>query len=191
MRRYLGTMLWACAMLLLWSWPAFAIIRLNGNQMVEGAKTYGSDLKARRAAGSSVRAVAPTRLITSLGQGIMARGELPDSLVGQGNVAVFIGMGLSYDIANIVYQVFCPIGYTGDINDNGALNTEDIIMLVNYVFKSGQSPKPCPPSGDVNCSSQVTAADVAYLVAYVFLAGPPPCDVCSLPTDLRPCQDTR
>jgi hypothetical protein len=89
-----------------------------------------------------------------------------------------------------VYQVFCPIGYTGDINDNGDLNTEDIIMLVNYVFKSGMAPQPCPPSGDVNCSSEVTASDVAYLVGYVFLGGAAPCNVCDLPVDLRPCQST-
>jgi hypothetical protein len=148
MKRYLGTTLWACAILLLWSWPAFAIIRLNGNQMVEGAKTYGSDLKARGASGSSIQAGAPTRLVTSLGQGIMARGELPDSLVGQeGKVAVFIGMGLGYDIANVVYQVFCPIGYTGDINDNGALNTEDIIMLATTSSRAGSLQSPARRPG--------------------------------------------
>lgn len=188
MRAYLSRVLWVCALLAM-AGPAHAIIRLNGNQMVEGAGTFGSDFKARGAMGASTATEGPARLITSLGQGVMARGELPDSTVGQvNNVAILIGVGLGYDIANIVYHVFCPIGFTGDINDNGALNTEDIIMLVNYVFKSGTSPKPCPPSGDVNCSSQVTAADVTYLVGYVFLAGPPPCDVCNLPVEARPCQ---
>jgi hypothetical protein len=176
------------ALVLALSMPAGAIIRLNGNQLVESGVTYGSDVRARAAAGSSPQAAAPARLIATLGQGVMARGELPDSAVSGENVAILIGMGLGYDIANVVYQVFCPIGYTGDINNNGDLSAEDIIMLVNYVFKSGEGPRPCPPAGDVNCSSQVTASDVTYLVTFVFLSGDAPCDVCDLPVEKRPCQ---
>lgn len=62
----------------------------------------------------------------------------------------------------------------GDLNLDGVINTFDIILLVNYVFKGGTPPVPTS-SGDVGCDDIITAADIIYLARYVFLSGPPPC----------------
>lgn len=69
---------------------------------------------------------------------------------------------------------------TGDVDTSGAITSADIIGLVNYIFKGGAAPRPCPAAGDVNCSEVVTSADLITLINYIFKAGPPPCDVCDL-----------
>jgi hypothetical protein len=74
----------------------------------------------------------------------------------------------------------CPIAITGDFNMDGLLNSSDIILTVNFIFKNGPDPQPIALTADVNCSGQVTSADIIYLVNYVFKSGLPPCDACRL-----------
>jgi hypothetical protein len=61
------------------------------------------------------------------------------------------------------------------VNESGAINSADIIFLVNHVFKAGPQPACSGISGDVECSGSITAADIIYLVNFVFKAGPAPC----------------
>lgn len=84
------------------------------------------------------------------------------------------------EYAVIMCPYTCPVLITGDVNTDGVITSADIIYLVNYVFKGGAPPKPCPAAGDVNCDGVVTSADIIYLVSYVFKGGNPPCDVCTL-----------
>lgn len=70
---------------------------------------------------------------------------------------------------------------TGDLNLSGTYTSADVILLVNYVFKSGAAPLPCPASGDCNCSGSVSSADIIILVNHVFKSGPAPCNVCTAP----------
>jgi hypothetical protein len=72
------------------------------------------------------------------------------------------------------------IAVTGDVAPpgDGVITSADIIYLVNYVFKSGPLPNPCPAAADVNCDGSITAADVIYLVNHVFKGAPAPCNVC-------------
>lgn len=74
----------------------------------------------------------------------------------------------------------CPVLVTGDVNQDFVLTSADIIVIVNYVFKSGPVPDPCEAAADVNCDGVVTSADIIYLVNHVFKGGPAPCDVCTL-----------
>ena len=162
-----------------------ASIRVNGNQLLEGSGEY--DLKFQKGA-RVASSRAPARLIFALGQGIIADGRLPDSgTVGDSTVAVRIGIGLGFDIATVVYNVFCPITLTGDLDVDGDIDVMDILMLVNFVFKDGEFPRPCMASGDVNCSGDVTTSDALYLVSYVFEGGPAPCDVCTLIPEVWSC----
>jgi hypothetical protein len=69
---------------------------------------------------------------------------------------------------------------TGDVNVSGTLTTGDIIHLVNYIFKGGDSPLPIDAAGDVNCDDLVIASDIIYLVNHVLKGGTEPCDVCAL-----------
>jgi hypothetical protein len=74
----------------------------------------------------------------------------------------------------------CAILLTGDVNLSSTLTSADIIGLVNYVFKGGAAPQPCPEAGDVNCDSKLTSADIIGLVNYVFKSGAAPCNVCEI-----------
>jgi len=70
---------------------------------------------------------------------------------------------------------------TGDLNGSSTLTSADVILLVNYVFKGGAAPSPCPAVGDCNCNGTVTSGDIITLVNHVFKGGPPPCNVCTAP----------
>jgi len=81
----------------------------------------------------------------------------------------------------------CTLEMTGDMDVSGTLTLADIILMVNYVFKSGPGPLPCDAVGDVDCTGQVTLADIIYLVGHVFKGGPGPCDACTLVPDTWTC----
>ena len=61
----------------------------------------------------------------------------------------------------------------GDANDDGVINSADIVYLINYLFKGGPAPDPLWV-GDVNCDEIINSADVVYLIDYLFKGGPPP-----------------
>ena len=68
------------------------------------------------------------------------------------------------------------IRYTvGDANTDGKVSVSDIIYLINYLFRSGSSPRPVE-AGNVNCENQVNITDVVYLINYLFKGGKPPCE---------------
>ena len=171
--------------------PAGSAIRINGNQLLEGAGSYNrSEAVSSSASIRHAPAGVPARIVYSLGQGIMARGRLPDSMSsGGGAVAFRIGIGLGYDIANVAFDVYgpqqCLVTMTGDVNLSGSITSSDIIYLVNFVFKGGPAPEPCVASGDVNCNAAVTASDVIYMVNHVFKSGDAPCDVCEDPNAME------
>lgn len=73
----------------------------------------------------------------------------------------------------------CIVELPGDVNLSGAVTSADIIVLVGFVFRTGDEPEPCRGAGDVNCTGGVTSADIIYTVNYVFKGGPRPCDICS------------
>jgi hypothetical protein len=81
---------------------------------------------------------------------------------------------------DLLLATACLIDLTGDVTGDGVIGSSDIIIVVNYVFKSGAPLQPCEAAGDANCDGVVTSADIIYLVNYVFKGGPPPCDVCTL-----------
>jgi len=64
----------------------------------------------------------------------------------------------------------------GDVNLDGEITTDDVIFLVNYIFKGGICPT-ILSSADANCDGTITAADIIYLIRFIFSSGPPPCDV--------------
>jgi len=74
----------------------------------------------------------------------------------------------------------CAVSEPGDVNGDGDANAEDILLLVNFVFKSGDLPFGAY-TADVNCDGLPNSEDIIYLVNYVFKGGPVPCDVCTSP----------
>jgi hypothetical protein len=74
-------------------------------------------------------------------------------------------------VRNLTMQ---PIfGLRGDINHSTKVDAADLILLVNFIFKSGPAPEPYT-IGDVNGFPPITSSDLIYLVNYVFKSGPPP-----------------
>jgi hypothetical protein len=82
----------------------------------------------------------------------------------------------------------CPNGWVivcgpetyrfGDANNDGVVNSADIVYLVNYLFIGGPDPVPLWIVGDVNCDLLINRADVVYLINYLFIKGPEPCNPC-------------
>ena len=61
----------------------------------------------------------------------------------------------------------------GDANGDGAINTVDIVYLINYLFNETSAPDPLWV-GDANCDGKVDTVDIVYLINYLFGEGPPP-----------------
>jgi aminopeptidase YwaD len=66
--------------------------------------------------------------------------------------------------------------YCGDSDGNEAIDIDDIVFLVTYIFTGGPPPDP-PDRGDADCSGGIDIDDVVYLIMYVFLGGHAPCDI--------------
>ena len=66
-----------------------------------------------------------------------------------------------------------PSAKNGDVNGDGKVNTDDVIFLVNFLFKDGPPPVP-PAAGDINADCFTTVADIIYLLNYLFRGGPAP-----------------
>jgi PKD repeat protein len=83
----------------------------------------------------------------------------------------------------IVRTIAMPPYICGDANGSGgdpAVDIDDVVYLINYIFASGTPPDPIE-AGDANCSGgdvPVDIDDVVYLINYIFASGPVPCADC-------------
>lgn len=71
----------------------------------------------------------------------------------------------------------CKTFMCGDVDGNEAVDIDDIVFLIDYVFGGGAAPDPVD-SADVDCTGAADIDDVVYLIAYVFSGGPEPCLGC-------------
>ena len=62
----------------------------------------------------------------------------------------------------------------GDINSDCLVRLDDIIHLIEHVFKSGPPPLPGPKQGDLDCNSSTDVRDIMMLVNYVLRGGVQP-----------------
>jgi hypothetical protein len=74
-----------------------------------------------------------------------------------------------------VASLECATSGCGDADGSGALDIEDVVYLIAFIFSDGPPPEPLN-DGDVDCSGNVDIDDVVYMIAYIFSGGPPPCD---------------
>jgi hypothetical protein len=65
----------------------------------------------------------------------------------------------------------------GDAYASGAVDIDDVVYLISYIFSGGPAPDPVE-SGDADCSEGIDIDDVVYLIAYIFTGGPEPCADC-------------
>jgi hypothetical protein len=74
----------------------------------------------------------------------------------------------------------CAVGEPGDVDGDGIANASDIIIMVNFMFRSEFMPFG-DYTADMNCDGLATSPDIIELVNYVFKSGPAPCDACTSP----------
>jgi len=67
-----------------------------------------------------------------------------------------------------------PSVQTGDCDNSGGIDIDDVVFLINYIFAGGPAPDPIEV-GDVDCSGGVDIDDAVYLIGYIFSGGPAPC----------------
>lgn len=77
--------------------------------------------------------------------------------------------------SNEVFRFFTASWTCGDCDSSGAVDIDDVVYLINYIFAAGPAPDPIE-SSDANCSLGVDIDDVVYLISYIFSGGFAPCD---------------
>jgi outer membrane protein assembly factor BamB len=63
----------------------------------------------------------------------------------------------------------------GDADASLAVDIDDAIYILNYIFSGGSPPEPYSV-GNADCSGAVDIGDVVHLVNYIFSGGSAPCD---------------
>ncbi len=63
----------------------------------------------------------------------------------------------------------------GDADASGAVDIDDVVYLIQYIFASGPAPQPIE-SGDADCSGSIDIDDAVFLIQYIFSDGNTPCD---------------
>jgi len=63
----------------------------------------------------------------------------------------------------------------GDANGSMAVDIDDAVYLIAYIFASGPAPDPIE-LGDADCSGGIDIDDVVFLISYIFAGGNQPCD---------------
>ncbi len=61
----------------------------------------------------------------------------------------------------------------GDIDSDTRFTMNDIVFIINYLYRDGPAPTPME-AADVDMSGSVNVADIAYLVNYMYKSGPRP-----------------
>jgi len=63
--------------------------------------------------------------------------------------------------------------YSGDANNDGTVDIDDIVFMIEYIFNGGTSPRPLQ-TADCDCNEIVDIDDITYLIEYIFSNGPKP-----------------
>jgi len=72
------------------------------------------------------------------------------------------------------YKAF-PFFIRGDLNEDLAVNSADIVYQINYVFLGILPPENRLEAADLNCDGALGPADLVLLLNFVFLSSLPPC----------------
>ncbi|MFH2048214.1 MAG: hypothetical protein ABIJ12_02120, partial [bacterium] len=64
----------------------------------------------------------------------------------------------------------------GDAKHNGGVLVDDLVFLVNYIFKGSMIPPSCAEEGDAKANGGILVDDLVFLVNYIFKGSmlPPP-----------------
>ncbi|MFH1892711.1 MAG: right-handed parallel beta-helix repeat-containing protein [Candidatus Zixiibacteriota bacterium] len=65
----------------------------------------------------------------------------------------------------------------GDTDASEAVDIDDVVYLIDYIFSGGPAPEPVP-AGDPDCSGEDDIDDVVFIINYIFAGGDEPCAAC-------------
>jgi hypothetical protein len=91
------------------------------------------------------------------------------------------GTSASYQLHHGFWQDFegdAVVCVAGDADESGAVDIDDVVYLIAYIFSGGPAPTPDLCCGDGDGSGAIDIDDVVYLISYIFSGGPPPVDIC-------------
>ncbi len=149
--------------------PGYSGIRLDGTEFQNSSDVGGATRKSGQ--------IASSKIVYTLGQAVMVRGQLPDGAPGN---AFKIGLGYEYNVVNTTaFGCNCP--NQGDANKDGFQTAFDLAALIDVLFAGGDNRQDgaCPTFRfDADCDGFVTALDLARAVDYLFANGAPPCNPC-------------
>jgi hypothetical protein len=69
----------------------------------------------------------------------------------------------------------------GDVTNDDIVDVDDVVYLIDYLYRDGLAPVPYTCVGDVNNNDIVNLGDVVYLINYVYKDGPAPDPNCYNP----------
>jgi hypothetical protein len=98
-----------------------------------------------------------------------------------GQTAIGPGASANYGLNHGFWQNFSIVGAScvpGDADASAAVDIDDVVYLIAYIFSGGPAPAPAVCCGDADASGGVDIDDVVYLIAYIFSSGPAPLDGC-------------
>jgi hypothetical protein len=130
------------------------------------------------------RVVLPTHLNSDFMAAIDVTDYNGNDIIDAGDVMYIEDMGGTMHVAEVIdvwnslSGKLCGSGSSyvcGDSDGSGAVDIDDVVYLISYIFGGGPAPEPLE-SGDGDCSGGVDIDDVVYLITYIFSAGPSPCD---------------
>ena len=83
----------------------------------------------------------------------------------------------SQDTDSVFATADAPASGPGDANASGAVDIDDIVYLMGYIFSGGCLPY-YPNNGDPDSSCEIDIDDPVYLILYVFAGGTDPMPGC-------------
>jgi hypothetical protein len=104
-----------------------------------------------------------------------ASNKMPDiEPLGGGEYGI-VYIHYDYPIGGVYFQKAsqCCDGMRGDANIDGAILVDDLVLLVDFLFKGGPDPV-CVLEGDANGSGQILVDDLVLLVDFLFKGGSSP-----------------
>ena len=104
------------------------------------------------------------------------------TISGEADLLALIQKGWAWKTGHELDCPGCELGpecAPGDANGSGAVDIDDVVYLIGYIFSGGPPPVEANCCGDANGSCGVDIDDVVYEIGYIFSGGPAPLDACA------------
>ena len=109
------------------------------------------------------------------GNGTGVHSYMPDSsVIGLLTSVRFIVTDVPAGLTDTLETIYWIRSFLrGDLDGNFKYTMNDIVYLVNYIYRGGPEPDPLE-AGDVDASGAINTADLSYLINFIYRGGPAP-----------------